>query len=585
MGSFGILSDRSILSFLVQLLVILGTTRIVGSFFKRVSGSRLPAEILVGIALGPTLLGRFWPAAFEALFPRDIERRLPLEITGWIGILLFLLTVGLEINALSAWRMRRQVARLSAVSLAIPLAGGAALALFIPPEAFGPAHDGVLTTMIAAGFLAVAAMPAAMRALSESGILASDLGAMTGTALSINELAGWVFFTTAISSVVRGRIDSILLAREAILVPTLIAAGMLLGRKGLRPLALRLRGGNDEETGAAVSIVVLTGILCGVLTTLIGVHAFFGFFLAGLVVDMSGTASASVRSTIGRTMDAVFVPVFFVTIGIKVDVFGSFDWRIVVLVTLVGPALRFLGAWIAAAVSGVPRSNRALFAACNTPSGELHVIIAAVACEAGALGEPFLAAVLVSVLVNTTILGPWVRFLLDRRGERSIIDLLPPIGTDAAVSASDRDDAIRELSDRAAALAGIDGGTIRAAVLEREASMGTAFGDRVAFPHARIPGLRKPVIVPGYSISGIRGWNSPDGRDVRLVFLILTPEDDQDLQLRILRGIAVPLHRPGAIPRLASARNEESFQLELRSLLGDQHLELKGRPADAHGNR
>jgi mannitol/fructose-specific phosphotransferase system IIA component (Ntr-type) len=71
--------------------------------------------------------------------------------------------------------------------------------------------------------------------------------------------------------------------------------------------------------------------------------------------------------------------------------------------------------------------------------------------------------------------------------------------------------------------------------------MSTAIEEGIALPHARIPGLNEPIVVFGRSIAGFE-WDSPDGKLTKIIFLILTPVEDDNIQLQILRIIS-PLCR------------------------------------------
>jgi len=73
--------------------------------------------------------------------------------------------------------------------------------------------------------------------------------------------------------------------------------------------------------------------------------------------------------------------------------------------------------------------------------------------------------------------------------------------------------------------------------MDRENIMGTAIGSRIAIPHARLAQLRRPLVVAGLAPHGIE-WNAPDGDSVRLVFLLLTPVGQDDVQIRILQALA-----------------------------------------------
>jgi mannitol/fructose-specific phosphotransferase system IIA component (Ntr-type) len=59
----------------------------------------------------------------------------------------------------------------------------------------------------------------------------------------------------------------------------------------------------------------------------------------------------------------------------------------------------------------------------------------------------------------------------------------------------------------------------------------------LAVPHARLRGVTRPVLVIGRARMGIE-WNAPDGDPARVLFLLLTPAEDADVQLQALRIIA-----------------------------------------------
>jgi mannitol/fructose-specific phosphotransferase system IIA component (Ntr-type) len=67
--------------------------------------------------------------------------------------------------------------------------------------------------------------------------------------------------------------------------------------------------------------------------------------------------------------------------------------------------------------------------------------------------------------------------------------------------------------------------------------MGTAVEEGIAFPHARLKGLASPLVVFARSVQGI-DWDSPDGKATGLIFLILTPLEDDEAQVQILGNIA-----------------------------------------------
>ncbi|MEF3279973.1 MAG: CNNM domain-containing protein [Elusimicrobiota bacterium] len=78
---------------------------------------------------------------------------------------------------------------------------------------------------------------------------------------------------------------------------------------------------------------------------------------------------------------------------------------------------------------------------------------------------------------------------------------------------------------------------IRDKILKRERSFSTAIGHQFAIPHARIEGLKKPVLIIGRHKDGIY-FPSPDNKPVKIIFMILTPYNDPSIQLNILSKIS-----------------------------------------------
>ena len=135
------------------------------------------------------------------------------------------------------------------------------------------------------------------------------------------------------------------------------------------------------------------------------------------------------------------------------------------------------------------------------------------------------------------VVGVLSRETLQRARSRDWFYYLSPDRIITDLAATDRHATIRELSQVAAtATPGFSAEQIEEAVLLREEQMPTALGRGVAFPHAKLPGLKRPVIAIARCLRGIE-WNAPDRKRARLIFLTLTPAEDSSMQIQIARGI------------------------------------------------
>jgi mannitol/fructose-specific phosphotransferase system IIA component (Ntr-type) len=108
-------------------------------------------------------------------------------------------------------------------------------------------------------------------------------------------------------------------------------------------------------------------------------------------------------------------------------------------------------------------------------------------------------------------------------------------------------------------------------VRQREQLMGTGTGHEIAIPHARLPALQRPVLTIGRSRAGIE-WDSPDGLPVHLIFLLLTPEREEGIQLQILAALAQAMLEPDARRYLMAADTATALRDALEQALQAQDL-------------
>jgi nitrogen PTS system EIIA component len=114
-----------------------------------------------------------------------------------------------------------------------------------------------------------------------------------------------------------------------------------------------------------------------------------------------------------------------------------------------------------------------------------------------------------------------------------IKDFLAPPQVVIDLRASDKARLLDELARRAAAASGLDAETIASALSKREKLGSTGTGGGVAIPHARMPGIDKPVGLLARLGKAI-DFDAIDGKPVDIVFLLLLPAQAQGEQIHAL---------------------------------------------------
>ena len=562
------LDESHILLFLAQLFILLLCARGLGELFRRWKQPALTAELLVGIALGPTLLGRFFPGFHAALFPADAIQQGMLETVAWLGVLFMLLDNGLEIDFSIAWRQRGSALAIALSDIVVPMVVAFVPVMFLPDAFLAQPERRLLFGLFMATVMTISAMPVAARGLHDLNLLKTNLGFLTMSALAVNDVIGWVLFAILLG---------LFLQTTVALAPILLVFAGTLGFSALaltvgRPFSARifdaLKKRDFPEPASSLTVTVLLGLLFGTITQKLGVHALFGFFLAGVVAGEAKSLSEDTRRVITQMVYALFVPLFFANIGLKIDFAANFHLGLVALISAVGIVGRYLGAWLGVTLARVPRVNRDLISIAHTPGGMMEIVVALLALEAGLITAAVFVAIVFSAVLSSVVMGPWLARSLARRRAVSPAQFLDENAILAELpAAATRADALRLLAARVAARADTPAAEpIAHAALEREREFGTGIGAGVAIPHVRLERLRNPVLAYARSAAGIE-WDAPDAEPVHHVFFLASSAGTEDVHVQILAAIARAMARPENQRRLAAGHDSDEVYRDLAAIL------------------
>ncbi len=403
------LHESAVALLLAQIAIILIVSRAFG-FVGRLFGQPLVvAEIVAGIALGPSLLGQISPQAVETIFPPS---SLPgLFATSQLGLVLFMFVVGLEFDLSLLQRRGRLALTISQWSIALPFGMGLLLALWIHPRF---AADGVAFwpfALFMGASMSVTAFPVLARILSERGLLQTHTGALALTCAAANDVTAWCLLAFVIAVVRSGN------PWDAV-GTTLYAAIYVTAMIGLvRPFLKRVADRYGTTRGlsqTAVAAILLLLLISAVTAEAIGVHALFGAFVYGAVMPRQGITVRVLTEKLEDLVVVLLLPLFFAFTGLRTTL-GLVDtpelWAWCGVVCLVATAGKVLGTTIPGWLGGLSwRENAALGALMNT-RGLMELIILNIGLDLGVL-TPLLFTILVFMAVATTLLTtPIVRLL------------------------------------------------------------------------------------------------------------------------------------------------------------------------------
>ncbi|MCE5277482.1 MAG: cation:proton antiporter [Planctomycetaceae bacterium] len=569
------LSDHNIFIFLVQLSLLLSIARGLGYICQRFGQPSLLGEILTGVILGPTLLGHLAPSVHAFIFPRDPIQFAMIDTVAWIGILLMLLAAGMEVDVSVAWRQRREALKISILDVILPMAVAFGAAMLLPDRYVPQSQSRLLFAFFVATVMTISALPVTVKALHDLNILKSDLGLLVISALTVNDIIGWMIFTLVLGLASQSQlaVGPVLTTVTATVV--FAAFCILLGRRWVAAGIAAVQKGHAGDAGLVLTFVCCVGLIAGALTHWVGIHALFGLFLAGIMAGDAPALSQRTRSVINQMVHAIFVPIFFATIALQINFLENLDPLLIFVFLVVGIAGRYAGAWVGARWTSLTKWDRVLVAIAHTPGGAMEMVMALVAFKMKLITAPVYVAIVFSALASSVLLGPWMAWSIRRRRQINVIDLFLRRAMRLNLAGPTRFDAISELCEAVGQQDDMpEAAAVTQAVQAREETAATSIGSGVAVPHARLPKLRGAVVVFGRSGGGI-DWDSPDGLPVHLVFMILTPQQQDELQVQILGSLAAGLENPQVQQRLLAAKDESTAWAILREVFTRRQIPAK----------
>ncbi|BCR06024.1 hypothetical protein DESUT3_30930 [Desulfuromonas versatilis] len=531
------LSPNETTLFLLALGVLLAGARILGEVARRCNQPAVLGEIAAGILLGPTVLGNLAPQLSAALFPRSGGGAVALDALMTLAITLFLLVAGMEINLSSVWRQGKMALSVGIAGIVGPFAAGFAAAWWMPGLlGLEPGSDKLIFALFLGTALSISALPVIAKTLMDLNLYRSDLGMMLIAAAVFNDLVGWIVF-----AVILGLMGTVGAGHPDIgLTIFCVVAFALLMLTVVRWLLHRILPWIQAHTswpGGVLGFALALALVCAAFTEWVGVHAIFGSFLAGVALGDSTHLRQRTRATITQFVSFIFAPLFFAGIGLKVDFIAHFSLLPVLLVLAIACLGKIAGCGLGARLAGLPKREAWALGLGMNARGAMEIILGLLALQYGVINERLFVALVVMALVTSLISGPAIQAVLRLRKPRRFINYLKARAFIPRLQASNREAAIRELTQVLAPLAALPPEEVAQAVLAREALMPTGIGHGVAVPHARLDNLATPLLGVGISCAGI-DFDAPDGRPASLVFLLLTPREDDGAQLEILADIS-----------------------------------------------
>jgi Kef-type K+ transport system membrane component KefB len=533
-----VLKEHQVLLLLVELFLLLFFARGLGEISRRLGQPAVVGEILGGVLLGPTLFGEIFPDLFRDLFPiTDTVQMHMLETFSWLGALFLLMVAGMEVDLGVVRKQGRATIIIAVTRVLVSFGLGFSLGMVLPGSCLPMGIHRVLFASFFGIACAVCAVPVLAKILYELGMLKSDIGLLTLSASTMSDFICWIIFTMIIGVASGAGLQLDKAVGTIISTVVFVGLALTLGRSCIWWIVRRIQGEPGLQSGSVMVFTFLLALGLAIICQLIHIHALFGFFLAGILIGDCPHVTSQTRENISSFVLSLFSPLFFASIGLKVNYFTNFNLWLVLGVFGVIAAGKMIGVLLGGRLSGMTFQDSLPVAAGMLAGGAMEIIISLIGLQYNLIRPEMFVALVIVAVVTSILAGPLMVWSVNLKKGFDLASILPR----EAVLPDLHVDTIREaiihlVNQLSPRLRPYKAEEVIDAVLTRESLRGTALGNQLAVPHARLEKLSSPLLAAARIKSGLP-LDSPDGEDVHLIFLILTPEADMGMQVQILAGI------------------------------------------------
>ena len=407
------LTHGELIQLMIQLSAMLALGRLMAEVARKFKQPAVVGEIIAGVILGPTVLGMIAPGWFDVLFPKIGNSTLALDGFTRVAVVLLLFIAGLEVDLHIVFQQGKQALSTSFFGLIIPFFLGFIIP-FLFPAFFGDTGgtDLLLFSLFMGTAMSISALPVIVRIMMDLKLFKTRVGMLVVASAMVDDLIGWMIFSVILGLIGKGRDISI---GYTILLTLSFAVLMLTLGRGLLNRVLPWVNKKMAWPGGLLSLSMALCFLGAAFTEFIGIHAVFGAFMIGVALGDSEHLSEKAKEIVHQFINNIFAPLFFVSIGLKVNFLINFDPWITLVIIVIAFAGKLIGCGFGARLGGFSRNESLAAGFGMNARGAMEIILGLIALESGLINETIFVSLVIMALVTSISSGPLMEWALGRK--------------------------------------------------------------------------------------------------------------------------------------------------------------------------
>lgn len=351
------------------------------------------------------LINDITPESLTSIFASQSEI---ISMLAELGVIILLFEIGLESDLKELTKVGYQATVVAVIGVAAPFAAGTAGLIWF-------FHAPVIPAIFAGAALTATSIGITSKVLSELGQLKSREGQIIVGAAVIDDILGIIVLAVVASLAKTGEVDVFNVIYLIVSATAFLVGSILLGNyfnTSFVAIANKL-----QTRGNLIIPAFIFAFFMAFLANAIHLEAILGAFAAGLVLDETDKRKELDEQV--KPIADILVPVFFVTVGAKVDLgvlnplvpenrAGLVIATFLIVVAIIG---KIITGW---AVFGQDGINRLAIGVGMIPRGEVGLVFAGIGAASGTLDKPLEAAIITMVILTTFLAPPLLRFAFNQ---------------------------------------------------------------------------------------------------------------------------------------------------------------------------
>jgi Kef-type K+ transport system membrane component KefB len=407
-------TDHQLFLFLAEVSILFLAARIGSEIAARLRIPLHVGELVMGLILGPSLLGWVWPSAFHALFPKEVLQRSLLDIFSWTGIILLVMLGGLETRLGILRKAGGAVIGGWIGGFGLPFVGGFLLGMTFPRALVPTGIDQPVFALFLATAMSISAIPVIARILMDLDLYKTRIGMIILSTAIADDTIGWVVLA-AVAGLASGHLESGNIVRTLLLTAGFLVVAFTVGRPFVRA-CIHFARRRMRAPSAEIAMMIFLVFAAGAITQAIGVHLVLGAFIVAILLGRLRGIDRDAIVGVRQLGMGFFVPFFFVYTGLKVDLTALHGNAVLftALAVLVACLGKVIGGTMGSRLGGLPTWEAVAVGFGLNARGAMELVIAAVGVSIGVLNDASYAIIVLIAVLTTVMTAPLLKVIVRR---------------------------------------------------------------------------------------------------------------------------------------------------------------------------